>query len=293
MSFGKTLYTLRKGQNMSQEGLASELNTSRQAVSKWENDQGFPEMEKLLIMSNLFGVTVDYLLKGEEDGTESGKEQGYYASKESIEGYLIYERNVVKAIASGVFLILMSGTPYLLFPKIPVLYSVMAVFLIVAGIGSILIACFKENKYKKITEEPLFIDNGYLTELRNRYTQLKKKYIALLIAGIGLGFASLVITTLLEDVFKSGMTGYHTIPLLLFAVGAFMIVYSSVMMAAFRVVTNNSEYIKNKKTDKKSLTYWHIISIIFLCIAALVFIYIITGGEGHISNWIEKIISKL
>lgn len=293
MSFGKTLYTLRKGQNMSQEGLASELNTSRQAVSKWENDQGFPEMEKLLIMSNLFGVTVDYLLKGEEDGTESGKEQGYYASKESIEGYLIYERNVVKAIASGVFLILMSGAPYLLFPKIPVLYSVMAVFLIVAGIGSILIACFKENKYKKITEEPLFIDNGYLTELRNRYTQLKKKYIALLIAGIGLGFASLVITTLLEDVFKSGMTGYHTIPLLLFAVGAFMIVYSSVMMAAFRVVTNNSEYIKNKKTDKKSLTYWHIISIILLCIAALVFIYIITGGEGHISNWIEKIISKL
>jgi len=86
--------------------------------------------------------------------------------------------------------------------------------------------------------------------------------------------------------------GYH-IPLLLFAVGAFMIVYSSVMMAAFRVVTNNSEYIKKKKTDKKPLTYWHIISIILLCIAALVFIYIITGGEGHISNWIEKIISKL
>ena len=86
--------------------------------------------------------------------------------------------------------------------------------------------------------------------------------------------------------------GYH-IPLLLFAVGAFMIVYSSVMMAAFRVVTNNSEYIKKKKTDKKLLTYWHIISIILLCIAALAFIYIITGGEGHISNWIEKIISKL
>jgi len=132
-----------------------------------------------------------------------------------------------------------------------------------------------------------------LTELRNRYTQLKKKYIALLITGIGLGFASLVITTLLEDIFKLGMTGYHTIPLLLFAVGAFMIVYSSVMMAAFRVVTNNSEYIKKKKTDKKPLTYWHIISIILLCIAVLVFIYIITGGEGHISHWIEKIISKL
>jgi len=293
MSFGTMLYTLRKGQNMSQEGLASELNTSRQAVSKWENDQGFPEMEKLLMISNLFGVTVDYLLKGEDDGTEGGKEQGYYASKESIEGFLIYERSVVKSIALGIFLILMSGAPYLLFPEIPVLYSVMAVFLIVAGIGSILIACFKENNYKKITEEPLFIDNGYLTELRNRYNQLKKKYIALFIAGIGLGFASLLITALLEDVFKLGLTGYHTIPLLLLAVGALMIVYSSIMMAAFRVVTNNSEYIKRKKTDKKPLTYWHIISIILLCIVALAFIYIITGGEGHISHWIDKIISKL
>lgn len=293
MSFGTILYTLRKGQNMSQEGLANELNTSRQAVSKWENDQGFPEMEKLLMVSNLFGVTVDYLLKGEDNGTESGKEQGYYASKESIEGFLIYERNVVKAIALGVFLILMSGAPYLVFPKSPVLYSFMAVLLIVASIGSILIACFKENKYKKITEEPLFIDNGYLTELRNRCNQLKKKDMALLIAGIGLGFASLVIPTLLEEGFKLGFTGYHTIPLLLFAVGAFMIVYASVMMAAFKVVTNNSEYRKNKKTDKKPLTYWHIIGIVFLCIVVLAFIYIITGGEGHISNWIEKIISKL
>lgn len=293
MSFGKILYTLRKGQNMSQEGLANELNTSRQAVSKWENDQGFPEMEKLLMMSNLFGVTVDYLLKGEDSHPKSGKEQGYYASKENIEGFLIYERNMVKAIALGVFLILMSGAPYLLFPKNPVLYAVMTVFLFVAGIASIFIACFKENKYKKITTEPLFIDNGYVIELQNRYHLLKKKYLSVLFGGIMLGFISIVIVTLLEDTFKFGLTGYHTIPLLLFAIGAFMIVYSSVMLEAFRVVTNNSEYIKNKKTDKKTLTYWHIIGIVFLCLVILAFIYIITDGEGHISQWIEKIISKL
>ncbi|MGL5244454.1 MAG: helix-turn-helix domain-containing protein, partial [Sarcina sp.] len=60
MNFGEKLFRLRKDNGMSQETLAEKLNTSRQAISKWENGQGFPESEKLLKISNIFSVSVDY-----------------------------------------------------------------------------------------------------------------------------------------------------------------------------------------------------------------------------------------
>ncbi len=50
MSFGKNLQTLRKKNQLSQEGLAEMLGVSRQAVSKWEQGEGYPEVDKLLIL---------------------------------------------------------------------------------------------------------------------------------------------------------------------------------------------------------------------------------------------------
>ncbi|MBS6180784.1 MAG: helix-turn-helix transcriptional regulator [Erysipelotrichaceae bacterium] len=53
---------LRKKKGISQEELANKLNTSRQAVSKWENNQSTPDLEKLVALSKYFNVTTDYLL---------------------------------------------------------------------------------------------------------------------------------------------------------------------------------------------------------------------------------------
>ncbi|HOL12748.1 MAG TPA: helix-turn-helix transcriptional regulator, partial [Bacillota bacterium] len=63
MDFSEKLRTLRKQHGLSQEELAHRLGVSRQAVSKWENGQGFPDTDKLLVLSNMFAVSLDYLLK--------------------------------------------------------------------------------------------------------------------------------------------------------------------------------------------------------------------------------------
>lgn len=63
---GGRLARLRRAQNITQEELAERLGISRQAVSKWESDLAYPETEKLLTLSRLYGCTVDYLLTGEE-----------------------------------------------------------------------------------------------------------------------------------------------------------------------------------------------------------------------------------
>ena len=65
MKLGEKIVKLRKERGLSQEALAEQIGTTRQAVSKWENDQGFPETEKLLQLSNVFEVSVDFLLKDE------------------------------------------------------------------------------------------------------------------------------------------------------------------------------------------------------------------------------------
>lgn len=63
MTLGNKLSRLRKENNYTQEQLADMLGVSRQAISKWESDTTYPETEKLIRMSELFGCSLDYLLK--------------------------------------------------------------------------------------------------------------------------------------------------------------------------------------------------------------------------------------
>ena len=63
MKFSEKLQILRKEKGLSQEKLAELLSVSRQAVSKWESGQTYPEIEKLIVLSDLFEITLDDLLR--------------------------------------------------------------------------------------------------------------------------------------------------------------------------------------------------------------------------------------
>lgn len=91
MTFGEKLYKLRKEKEMSQEALAEQVHTTRQAISKWENNQGFPETEKLMIISNIFEVSIDYLLKCSEE-LPLPSIDGYYVSREKAEAWILHEK---------------------------------------------------------------------------------------------------------------------------------------------------------------------------------------------------------
>ena len=66
MTLGQRIQELRKRAGLSQEGLGEALGVTRQAVSKWESDNGIPELDTLIAMSRLFGVTIGQLLGVEE-----------------------------------------------------------------------------------------------------------------------------------------------------------------------------------------------------------------------------------
>ena len=73
MKLADRILELRKQKGISQEALADKLGVSRQAISKWESEQSTPELDKIVLMSDFFEVTTDYLLKGIEPVSEDNE----------------------------------------------------------------------------------------------------------------------------------------------------------------------------------------------------------------------------
>lgn len=98
MEFNNKLYELRKQKGFSQEELANRLNVSRQTISKWEVGESTPDMEKLVAISDLFGVSLDELVKGEKAEPEGASEQIVKSELYSdIKEHVLTEDNKVKA----------------------------------------------------------------------------------------------------------------------------------------------------------------------------------------------------
>lgn len=74
MTLGEKIYRLRTEQGFSQETFGEKLGVSRQSVSKWETDQSVPELDKIVAISELFGVSTDHLLKDTEETNGTAKE---------------------------------------------------------------------------------------------------------------------------------------------------------------------------------------------------------------------------
>ncbi len=118
MNMAERIQHLRKMKGVSQEELADKIGVSRQAVSKWESEQSTPEIEKIIIMSDYFEVTTDYLLKGIEGNPKAVKEEpdaGIFAAAGTafnMIGLILaitiwYEKQTVIAIAIGLILMVM------------------------------------------------------------------------------------------------------------------------------------------------------------------------------------------
>jgi transcriptional regulator with XRE-family HTH domain len=86
MSFAEKIYALRTENGLSQEVLADRLAVSRQAVSKWESGSSIPETDKLIILSDMFGVSLDFLLKDEK---EKKKEKSAPPTSENLDRMIL------------------------------------------------------------------------------------------------------------------------------------------------------------------------------------------------------------
>ena len=95
------LYKLRKNSGLSQEQLAEQLNVSRQAISKWESGIATPESEKLITISKYFGVSVDYLLKDDEEDKAKVTDTTIEEKPKLIAGIIICIAGILSMVIWG------------------------------------------------------------------------------------------------------------------------------------------------------------------------------------------------
>ena len=101
MTIGERIARIRKENNLSQEAFGEALGVTRQAISKWEADANIPDVDKLMTMSRLYGVSVGYILGMEEenssrDDTGEGQATGGGTSEELTEAQLRMVEEIVK-----------------------------------------------------------------------------------------------------------------------------------------------------------------------------------------------------
>ena len=115
MILADKIIDLRKKAGWSQEELAEKLGVSRQSVSKWEGAQSIPDMNKILQLSELFGVSTDYLLKDDMEAPEPlpaseevEAEGTTFVSMEEANAFLDYKAESTPRIALGVLLCILS-----------------------------------------------------------------------------------------------------------------------------------------------------------------------------------------
>lgn len=170
MSFGTNLQFLRDRAGMTQEGLAEALQVSRQSVSKWESDTSFPEMEKLLVLCELFHTDLDTLLRGDVRERFQSDTVGY-------DRFMNWFSNWI-AVASGVTILSVGGA-LALYGAVGMPENWVAAVLISGIAVAVAILVVAGIRYDRFEKEHPVLQDFYTKEQRDRFLNRYPFLIAL------------------------------------------------------------------------------------------------------------------
>ncbi|MBE6813495.1 MAG: helix-turn-helix domain-containing protein [Ruminococcaceae bacterium] len=141
MNLGERLFTLRTQKNLSQGDLAEKLNVSRQSVSKWENNSAVPELDKIIRMSEIFGVTVDELVKENAQPKEEKIQQEPTPAVVQV----VQREPMEKRILAGIILLSLGGLAFLLLLLLTGLGCIYALPVLLCG--AVCFVCKKDTAF--------------------------------------------------------------------------------------------------------------------------------------------------
>lgn len=255
MNLSENLKVLRKQKGLSQEQLAEQLNVSRQAVSKWESNNGIPEMDSLIILSEIFECTVDDLLKSDLTNHDPAAKQ-------------IYEKHynlIAKAYTFGVVSILLGVCVYLFaeiyFPentKYEFIPQILFLFFVLIGVISFVYFGMMDSHFK---ERKIELDDFYNENERIAFNQ---KYSLAVAVGVGLILFGVVVQLLVDNMYNESLANGLFMIFITMAVGIF--VYFGNLKGKYDRVDQNKiiEEKKNKKTSMYCGIIMMVVTIIYL-----------------------------
>jgi len=287
MIFADKLIRLRKKSGWSQEELAEQMQVSRQAVSKWESAQSIPDLEKILRLSTLFGVTTDYLLKDElEDAefTQQTEQPGLrQVSMEEANAYIQWRKVASVRIAAATFLCILSVIPLLILgaaTEVPA-YGISENLAAGLGLGILLVAvaaavavfvlCGLQNApYAFLEQEPFETQYGVAGMIREYQKTYRPTYIKCNIIGVALCVlspAALFAGVFTENAFLTVLL--LAVMLLMVGIGVMLFVRCGVRWASMEKLLKEGEYAVRGKRQRGiretiSTVYWLAATAIFL-----------------------------
>ena len=302
------IINLRKSRGWSQEELAERLNVSRQSVSKWESGISNPDLDKIVAMSTLFGVTTDYLLKevtdeeksepirdfardDDEDDDEFFKEEPLPTKEVSTaecEDYLITVKKAGSRIAIGVLLCILSPITLIFlggFSDIGMLVSEgtagaigFAVLFVLAGIA---VAIFiltgtPLSKYEYLENHILILSERDEKALREEYETREKKDLWHITAGILtciFGILLIVLAGCFSPQNDMILISATCLMFVFVAIGVYIIVRTCYLRGAYQKLLQLEDYAKQYKFtahfEIEDTVYWPIVVAIYLAVSFL------------------------
>ena len=277
----------RKKNGWSQEELAEKLSVSRQAISKWESAQATPDLQKLILLAELFGVSTDYLLKDElepNDPAASSSEDSEsfpknVVSMEEAHSYLSIKAQEARAIALGVLLCILSPMLLILLGGIAdyrgwISEGVAAALGMVALFGLIAIAVaifivtgIRDGQFNTLREggfETAYGVSGMVKEKKRAHEHI---YTVCLTLGIVLCILAVLPMIVVGALGVSDMVLCVFLSLLfpIVGVGVYLIVRSGIVRGSFTFLLNETggttdeEKKRNKTEEAVSSAYWSIV----------------------------------
>lgn len=278
MILSEKILAMRKKMGWSQEELAEQLDVSRQSVSKWEVGAAIPDLDKILKMSELFGVSTDYLLKDDQEEAEFLREvektEERVVSAEEANAYMGEVQAASGKIAIAVSLFILSPVCLILLGGLAELGRLsedmaggigLAILMIPVAIGVAICVYYgmRLEKYAFLEKMPFALQYGVSGIVEKRKEQFEEKFRLNTVVGV-LCCVVGVIPLLVGGAFSSGdfVLICCTCGLLMFvAVGVNCFVRVGMVQDSFEKLLQQKDYtVKHKAVNKRTSwfprAYW-------------------------------------
>ncbi len=290
MILADKIIELRKKAGFSQEELAEKVGVSRQSVSKWEGALSIPDLDKILQLSEIFGVTTDYLLKdefGEElPSPQTDKEECNLrkVSLEEANEFIAVKDRTAPMVALAVMLCILSPVPLLTLLGLyemglskltenasAGLGTIAMLLFIVPAVALFITSGMKTSKFEYLEKEPIELAYGVSGMVKERQSQLRDNHIRSCVLGVCL--CVLAVLPIFATVFVESQDGLAIFGVcamfILVSFGVYTLVKSGIIWATTEKLLQQDDYsIENKEKEKKlepfNAIYWSIVTAIYL-----------------------------
>lgn len=289
MILADKMIALRKRAGWSQEELAEKMGVSRQSVSKWEGAQSMPDLDKILALSRIFGVSTDYLLKDEIEDVPcpaqdtATEEKRRRVSMEDANRYLTLRRQAAPKLALATALCILSPIALILLGAL----SETALGIsegVAAGVGlavllglvavavAIFLYCGAQTKeFEYLDREPFETEYGVSGMVREKKARFAPVYTKLNIVGVVLCVLAAIPLITVGCVGASDLICVAALCILLAAVAVACVafVWCGTVCGAMDRLLEEGDFRRQAKAHKSvkgaiSVVYWVIVTAVFL-----------------------------